>query len=623
MIHIYNVYHKAAHILKNECIVPIQVGSGTKIDDIDVRDNTHDNISDRNSTFCELTAQYWIWKNDLDSDYLGLFHYRRYLNLQKVFSTPSDKNESMYGMREISSFTSNFQTDLGLNPDNIENVVEDADIILPLPWDVSKLGYKNIYQHYVKSKYHHKRDIDKTRTIIKEIYPDYLDDFDSVMESSVGIWTNMFIFKKEYFNKYSKWLFDILFELEKNLDISYYDVQEKRVFGYLSERLINVWLVNLMRINPDIKIKYAERIFVKDTSEKKFMPKDINPKFIDKAISIVVSSDNNYVPHMGALISSICMNLGKENYLDLIILNGGISKNNFKLIEKQLEISHINYQVSFIDLFDEFLDLNVHMHFSRATFYRLMLSKLLLNREKVLYLDTDIIVLDDISKLYNINIDNYSLAACHDYIMEGFCLKSIPSISGTGGIPAKQYLQDYVGLGNNYKDYFQAGVILFNLKKIREMNVSDLMIESLTNKKYWFLDQDVLNKYFVSTALIIDSSWNFVNCIEDLIDDYSGTSKVKLLNDIHNYKIIHYAGYDVKPWINPDAHYNEYYFYHLRQTFWYEQVVNKGKFALKNKLVSYPDKSFLWKLARSIWIRLPLFLKRRLSGLKDYLYSRI
>ena len=94
----------------------------------------------------------------------------------------------------------------------------------------------------MNSVYHHERDLDTTRHVIKQLYPEYLPYFDETMNSSVGYFTNMFVLKRELFEQYSQWLFDVLGEVEKRVDISSYDVQERRVFGYLSERLFNVWL---------------------------------------------------------------------------------------------------------------------------------------------------------------------------------------------------------------------------------------------------------------------------------------------------------------------------------------------------------------------------------------------
>ena len=83
---------------------------------------------------------------------------------------------------------------------------------------------------------------DNLREIIKNKYPDYLSDFESVLDSKRITHFNMFISSKEFVDNYSKWLFDILFSLEEITDMSNYDNYQKRLYGFLSERLLNVYV---------------------------------------------------------------------------------------------------------------------------------------------------------------------------------------------------------------------------------------------------------------------------------------------------------------------------------------------------------------------------------------------
>lgn len=177
------------------------------------RDDQGDNISYKNPNYNELTAIYWAWKN-LDADVIGLVHYRR------LFSTSRK--------RELDNI---------LNRNDIESLLDKAPIILP-----KKRNYyiETNYSHYVHA--HHKEPLDETRKVIQKNYPKYLNAFDSVMKQKSAHMFNMFIMKNKEFKQYASWLFDILFEVEKNIDISDYSVQEARVFGYISELLLDVWI---------------------------------------------------------------------------------------------------------------------------------------------------------------------------------------------------------------------------------------------------------------------------------------------------------------------------------------------------------------------------------------------
>lgn len=206
--------HKPYWMPSDELYVPVRVGAEGKEDLGFNPDNTGDNISFKNANYCELTGLYWAWKN-LDCEYLGLAHYRRHFT---VLRGTSDR-------RDI------------LTLEQARGLFQNVDALLP-----KKRNYwiESNYSQYAHA--HHAIDLDETRRIIEEKYPDYLEIYDSSMKKTTGHRFNMFIMKKELADAYCAWLFDILFELEKRLDISDYSANDKRVFGFVSERLLDVWL---------------------------------------------------------------------------------------------------------------------------------------------------------------------------------------------------------------------------------------------------------------------------------------------------------------------------------------------------------------------------------------------
>ena len=164
-----------------------------------------------------MTAHYWGWKN-LEADYIGLVHYRRY------FTTREDTTESMKRWNI-------------LDAEKWEKLLQDSPVIVP---GKRKYYIETNYSHYIHA--HHKEPLDATGEIIKEKYPEYAKAWDKVMNRTWAHMFNMFVMRKEFFDRYSEYLFDILEELEKRVDISSYDVQEARVYGYVSELLLDVWL---------------------------------------------------------------------------------------------------------------------------------------------------------------------------------------------------------------------------------------------------------------------------------------------------------------------------------------------------------------------------------------------
>ncbi len=208
--------HKAYWMPEDEIYFPVHVGAEGK--DIDlgfVKDNTGDNISAKNANFCELTGLYWAWKN-LDADYIGLAHYRRHFSNGKLFA---DKKERVISGAEL------------------EKKLTGCDILLPKP---RNYWIETNYSQYAHA--HHAIDLDTTRKIITEKYPEYIPTWDVSMKQTVGHRFNMFIMDREKFEAYCTWLFDILFELEKRIDISSYNKNDSRVFGFVSERMLDVWI---------------------------------------------------------------------------------------------------------------------------------------------------------------------------------------------------------------------------------------------------------------------------------------------------------------------------------------------------------------------------------------------
>lgn len=218
--------HKEYWMPEDDVYLPLHVGKEGKraLAGIPTCDNTGDNISAKNDTYCELTGLYWAWKN-LDCEYLGLCHYRRYFGHYQCGLYKLWRKRAIYGRKDY------------------EKLLGKYDIILP------RVGHwlfrpsassKTLRSHYEKD--HYKRDLDVSEEVIREKYPEYIPAFETAMASHVFYSANMFVMKKSLSDEYCAWLFDILLEVERRIDISGYDAYQRRVFGFLSERLFNVWL---------------------------------------------------------------------------------------------------------------------------------------------------------------------------------------------------------------------------------------------------------------------------------------------------------------------------------------------------------------------------------------------
>lgn len=237
MVNIFTVTHKPIDNVKltasNSMYIPIQVGSGDTGDFGYLRDNQGENISELNSRFSELTAMYYIYKN-INIDYVGIQHYRRVFAKKSLFSK---NNIQLLEEKEVLS------------------LLKQYDILLPRK---QKYYIETLYTHY--SNTFDNSHIDKTREIIESMYPDYVVSFDNVMSWRSGYMFNMLICDKKLFDSYCEWLFPILFELQNKIDESNLTPFELRLYGRISELLLNVWVhKNELRIK-EINVSYIGKI---------------------------------------------------------------------------------------------------------------------------------------------------------------------------------------------------------------------------------------------------------------------------------------------------------------------------------------------------------------------------
>ena len=229
--------HKKYWMPDDDIYIPIHVGREGKADLGYIGDNIGDNISAKNANYCELTGLYWAHKN-LKCDYIGLCHYRRYFANNKIHTNNVEKKKTVI-----------------LHRKDYEELLKKYDVILPVK--------RNYYIETVRSQYehaHNKHDLDEAEKIIKELYPEYSEAFTKVMSRTKLHILNMFVMKKKLFDEYCSWLFNILFELEKRKDINSYNQYEARVFGFMSERLFNVWLENKQLKVKEVSVVNLEKV---------------------------------------------------------------------------------------------------------------------------------------------------------------------------------------------------------------------------------------------------------------------------------------------------------------------------------------------------------------------------
>lgn len=233
-IKIFVAFHEPYFSPISDVLIPIHVGRSISQDDWGwIADNTGNNISHKNPYYCELTATYWIWKN-VKADIVGLYHYRRYFNL---------KSDSYVSIKD-----NDFVNLTGNNTDMIRSLMTEYDIILP----IEEMHDVSVYEFFAHN--HPKEGIDTLLEVIKEKYPEQFDIAYNTLHNWNGAhYTNMLITKKEIFDDYASWLFDILFEVEKRIQGNVEKEEYKRLYGHISERMMKIY-VNL---HPELRVMTA------------------------------------------------------------------------------------------------------------------------------------------------------------------------------------------------------------------------------------------------------------------------------------------------------------------------------------------------------------------------------
>lgn len=228
--------HKNYWIPDDEIYLPLHVGKKGKDSLGYAGDDTGENISEKNPNYCELTGVYWAYKN-LKADCIGLAHYRRHFSAKPfLFRVFNGKKKSV------------------LSGDEAAAILERYDLAVPKKRRYYIETNKSHYDHA-----HHPKDLETVGLIIKEKYPKYVDSFTKVMNRTYAHMFNMFLMKRPLFDEYCSFVFGVLGELEKRIDISGYNKYEARVYGFIGERLLDVFIETKKLRYKELPVMFMER----------------------------------------------------------------------------------------------------------------------------------------------------------------------------------------------------------------------------------------------------------------------------------------------------------------------------------------------------------------------------
>lgn len=558
---IYTAYHQPSPLIEGVNIQPIHVGRMTAAMPLRgmVGDDTGETISDKNTAYCELTALYWAWKNDSDSDYIGLMHYRRMLDLTDRH--PSGSVEHSPDRFEIADWVAEAESwiasDLG-----------EYDIVVPRH---HKMG-RTVEANYKAG--HKSQDFDLAREVIAQDHPDYLASFNKLAAGYNVRLGNMSIMARPLFDRYCAWLFDILSKVEGSaVPRDTYTPYQGRYLGFLAERLMSVFVA---KHAADLRIK---EVSILNLSQSLVVPSVTeNMRVSEDSIAIAFASDRQYLPHAAAMVHSVLQHADPDRPIDFIFLASDLGPRDVAMM-KEVTAARSNVALHVVDVGGAFKDSyrSASRAPSNATYNRFLLFELLSGFDRLIYLDADTIVRTEIGALFDTDMGSAEIGGATDWIMTRTLTGPTPTADPeTPDLCA--YHRDVLGLSDaQIARYFNAGVLVFNFAAMDDVAArgAQLMSEVVTGR-YMFRDQDILNKVFKKSQFVLDARWNVFNTGAVSFGRVPAVGHKTAMAAKADPWIIHYADRDYKPWDHAAVPLSQYYWQSLICTPFYGEVL-RGK----------------------------------------------
>lgn len=265
----------------------------------------------------------------------------------------------------------------------------------------------------------------------------------------------------------------------------------------------------------------------------------------ENIIPIFFATDDNYAPYLGVTLRSLIDNASKDYFYKIHILITSINEENERILKgfecENVSIEFFNVTAKLDNIGSK---LYLRDYYSKATYYRFFIPALFPEYKKALYLDCDIIVVEDISKLYNMDLGNNYVGAIYEEVM------ATVKVFGN-------YVEQALGIDT--MNYFNAGILLMNLEQFRKQDIEGKFVELLSKFKFAVTqDQDYLNVLCKDKVAYFDLGWNKTPIESDFIES--------------ELKIIHYK-IAWKPWHYDNVLYGDYFWKYAKKTEYYDLIM--------------------------------------------------
>lgn len=337
----------------------------------------------------------------------------------------------------------------------------------------------------------------------------------------------------------------------------------------------------------------------------------LDPVYDDTAACIVFMADNAYAQYLAVTIYSIMQNASLDNNYDLIVFDGGISVENQQKMLSMID-GMPNFSLRFFDTVGFLQDFDksifyVNRKFVIATYYRFFIAGILSDYERCLYLDCDLVVNSDVAMLHRTELNGHMVAAVRDL--------GVSSLVKNNHRKLSHYVYETLQM-DDAESYFNAGVLVMNLARMRAEQVGEKLIEKLKEiETPLHLDQSIMNALFNGDVEFLDSTHNFMW-------SFGGEEKSSfppaLQAAYDNPKIIHYTT-TLKPWNCKSKRLAGYFWKYAEQTPFSEIIEEVyQQFLVSNRAES------IKKYRQYKWMSiLALGLNKRLIEKRDDYFDRL
>ena len=582
-------YHKPSFLLEGDCFVPVwggkaaageisKDGAGLSAEERQwmeahcVGDDTGDNISAQNRHYCEASVLYWMWKNyDKlgNPDFIGYLQYRRHWILKEEYleTHPAD----FYNLVANECFSEDYQYKIGLSEEAIKAQLTDCDGIF------CANDTKRTIEDY--KEHHHSQDIKywhKALEIIQKDWPQYAQAAEEYNHGTWHAWSNCFIMRREDFLEYCPFLFDVLAKIDAFAKPEYdqMTVEQLRVPAYVSETMLGIWWT--YKKTQGRHFKSLPLMYIKKPFDSLCVqPRHISPLHKD-AIPVVFISDGGYLKYTSVAVASICHNAAVDKQYDIIILEDG--KISPEMKERLCHMGTENVSVRFFNAsyymqhygFSSFF----HRRLNVMPYLKLFIHEILRDYNRAIFLDGDVLALQDVAQLYEVPLGGKLIAAVQDCIetkvQDGFWA----------------FRRSYVMDNNKIEDiehYCNSGVLVMDLKAMREEPelLNQFVCEArFQHKDRFHHDQDVINTVLEHKIKRLSCAYNFQSCVlrKYFWERVPASTQLEMGTVLNNRQIVvlHCDG-DPKPW-QPNGKKNwlsDLWWKYARMSPFYEEFIHQ------------------------------------------------